>query len=341
MKSRLRLMLPPLAEMSPQSRIPWALLDRNGAVRRSGEVELQHLGHTVAARRVEAVLQPGDAIVIDVQLPPLPARRLDAAVQARVEPMALSPLEELCIAHGPARPDGSVAVAWADRSRLMAAWRMLADAGLKVDALFPLELILPDRDTGRDQPLTLPADERWQAPSPRWSLARREWQPASNTQRWHGPLRWMAAAAVLWLAGLQLYAGQLRDEVRLLERGMETAVRGAFPAISVILDPLRQARGHVDQLRLAQGRSSPDDFMPLMQATARVLGFASGHVASLHYDAGRLTLTLTEGYAPPSDETALQRNAAAERLLVQKDDAKAHVWHIARIDTVSTSEVRR
>lgn len=341
MKNRLRLMLPPLAEVSPQSRVAWALLDRNGAVRRSGEDELRHLRHVVAARRVEAVLQPEDAIVVEIPLPPLPARRLEAAVQARVEPMALSPLEDLCIAHGPARADGSVPAAWADRRRLMAAWRMLADTGLQVDALLPLALSLPDRDTDRDRPLALPADERWQGPSSRWSLARREWQPASTTRRWRSPLRWTAAAALLWLGGLQLYAGQLRDEVRSVELAMETAVRAGLPDIDVILDPLRQARSHVDRLRLAQGRSGPDDFMPLLQATARVLGFAAGHVAALHYDTGRLTLTLTEGYTPPSDETALQRNAAAERLLVQKDGAKPHVWHISRADGVSISEIRK
>lgn len=217
---------------------------------------------------------------------------------------------------------------------------MLHEAGLKLDAIVPFELALPENDPRPDMPLALPADARWLAPLPAWSLARPEWRPARPAQRWRLPLIWAAAAVLLWVAGLNLYAAQLRNEAQALRAGAEQAVRTAFPAIAAVLDPLRQARGQRDMLRAAHGMAGHDDFMPLALDAARVLNFAAGHVSVLSYGEGRLTLVLAEGYVPPADETGLRQAAAAESLTLQKDAGQAHTWHVRRIDAPADREAR-
>lgn len=342
MKQHLRIALPPLASLTPQSSIAFALFGRDGRVIRSGEQPLEQLATFVPAQHVLAILHPDDAVVVTVALPPLSAARMDAAVHSRIEPMALSELQDLCIAHGPRTPDGQVQAAWVSRRPLLEAWQRLHEARLEIKALIPFELALPPGDANPEHPLTLPADARWQAPLPNWSLARSEWRPARHSQHWRNSLVWAAAAALLWAVGLHLHAAQLRNETQALQARTEDAVRAAFPSIPAILDPLRQTHGQLEQLRLTHGVTAQDDFMPLALDTARTLDFAAGHVTSLHYGDKRLTLTLAEGYQPPADETVLQRNAAAAGLELSKDAKAPHVWHAVRNDsTAGTGQERR
>jgi general secretion pathway protein L len=341
MKNRLRLALPPLAHITPESIMAFALFDRDNRLLRSSELPLEQLAQAVPVEHVQAILHPGDAIVVTVNLPPLHAKRLDAAVQASVEPMALSDIADLCIAYGPRAADGSVCVAWTERRALLKAWRQLGDAGLKLSAIVPFDLALPADDLHPGQPLALPVDARWQAPLPRWSLARPEWRPASQTHRWRGAALWAGAAALLWLLGLQIYAAQLRSEAHALHVSTEQAVLTAFPYITVIIDPVRQARAQRDMLRLAGGEASEDDFMPLSLGAAKVLDFADGHVASLHYEQGKLTLVLAEGYTPPSNEAALHQAAAAQSLTLEKDDSAANTWHFQRAGARAARETLR
>ncbi|SHG93122.1 type II secretion system protein GspL [Pollutimonas bauzanensis] len=330
MKHPLRLALPPLARLTPESLLPFALLDHEGRLLRSGELPLNRLAAALPAGGVQAILHPGDAIVVSITLPPLPAKRFDAAVQASVEPMTLSDTADLCIAHGPRAADGSMSVAWAERRALLNAWELLAGAGLTLSAIVPHCLALPAGDPHPDLPLALPVDERWLAALPRWSLAQAQWRPASQGRRWRGAGLWAGAAALLWLIGLQGYAAQLRNETRALQAAMEQAVRKAFPAIPVVIDPVKQAQGQRDALRLARGAAGEDDFMPLALAAAATLKFTDNHVAALHYENGQLTLTLSEGYTPPGNEAVLQQSAAVHALALQKDDKLAHTWHVRR-----------
>lgn len=341
MKNQLRLALPRLAQITPESIIAFALFDRNNRLLRSGKLPLKQLAAAVPAQHVQAILDPGDAIVATVHLPPLPAKRLDEAAQASVEPMALSDIADLCIAHGPRAVDGSVCIAWTQRRPLLEAWQQLADAGLKLAAIVPFALALPEGDPYPNQPLALPVDARWQTPLPRWSLARPEWRPASQSRRWRGAGLWAGAAAMLWLLGLHIYAAQLGSEARALQVSTEQAVRTAFPSITVIIDPIQQARTQRDMLRLARGAASQDDFMPLSLGAAKVLDFADGHVASLHYEKGKLTLILAEGYMPPSNEAALHQAAAVQSLTLEKDANTAHTWYFRRADTLAARETRQ
>ncbi len=341
MKSRLRLALPPLARITPESMMAFGLFDRDDRLLRSGELTLEQLAQAVPVEHVQAILHPDDAIVATVTLPPLSAKRLEEAVQSSVEPMALSQIADLCITHGPRAADGSIQVAWTGRQALLAAWRQLGDAGLKISAIVPFALAVPENDPHPNQPLGLPVDARWRAPMPRWSLARPEWRPASQTHRWRGLAWWAGAAALLWLLGLQIYASQLRNEAIERRASMEQAIKTAFPSISVIIDPVRQARNQRDMLRRAGGAAGTDDFMTLAMGASRILDFADGHVSALHYEKGTLTLVLAEGYSPPSNEAGLHQTAAAQAMTLTKDDKDAHTWHIRPAGAQPAQEARQ
>jgi general secretion pathway protein L len=340
MKTRLRLALPPLARIAPESMMAFALFDRADRLLRSGELPLSQLSQVVPVDNVWAILHPDDAIVATITLPPLSAKRLDDAVQSSVEPMALSNLADLCIAHGPRAADGTMQVTWTESQALLEAWRQLSDAGLKISAIVPFALAIGANDPHPNQTLGLPVDERWHAPLPRWSLAKPEWRPASHTHRWRASALWAGAAVLVWLLGLQIYAGQLRNEVTTLRASTEHAIREAFPGIPVIIDPLRQARNQLDMLRLAGGSAGADDFMPLALGASRVLDFADGHVSALHYEEGKLTLVLAEGYAPPTNEAGLHQTAALHSLTLAKDDNAAHTWHFRLADVQADREAR-
>lgn len=340
MKHRLRLALPPLAQLTPHSLIAFALFDRQGRLLRSGEQPLNQLPEALPPQPAHVILHPDDTIVTIIQLPAVPSGKLTAAVQSGVEPMALDELSDLCVAHGPRQPDGSVSVVWTSRKPLLEAWRLLHEAGFDIKGFIPLPLAIPAGDPHPERPLALPVDDRWRAPLPAWSLARAEWRPASPSLHWRRALLWVMAAAGVWAVGLHLYAAQLRSEEQALRSRMEQAVLTAFPSITTLLDPLRQTQAQLDQLRQGHGLTSEDDFMPLTLDTARILGFAAGHVSSLLYEKGLLTLTLAEGYQPPTDETALQRQAAAASLVLRKDAVTPHVWQTQRQDP-ARDEVRR
>lgn len=332
MKNRLRLALPPLNELGPASPVRFAVLDRRHRLLRSGELPLNQLADNLPARSADVILHSGDAVVTAVDIPPLSASRLEAAVQARVEPMLLDDILSVCLGYGARRPDGRVPVAWSNRRELLQAWRQLEDAGLEVRSLHAFELAVAAQETDSVMPLAAFPDAWWQSELPTWSLARNEYRPSRPARRWRGALGWASLAALVWVVGLQLHASQLHSEAEALQKRMGQRVRAAFPSIPVVLDPLRQARNELAALQAAQGTRNNDDFLPLSIEAARLLGFASGRVTALRYDGSKLSLTLAQGYQPPGDELALQRAANAAGLKLEKDANNAHVWHVQRTD---------
>lgn len=328
MRQHLRLALPPLERLTLETRLAFVLVDREGRAARAGELTALELGTQLGAHPVYAILHPSDAIVAQITVPPVSSQRLGDAVAGSIEPMVLSDIEQLCVAHSPRAPDGAVTVAWATRRPLTDAWSLLADAGLDVAAFVPLELALPAGDPQRDNQLALPGGPRWLAPLPSWSLAHDSMRPTSAGGRWRKAAWWAAAAAAVWLLGLNLYASRLQGEVDALHANMRTTVTQAFPQIPIVIDPVRQAQNQLNDLRLAQGVSADDDFMPLALATAQVLDFAQSHVRALQYQDGDLELTLAEGYTPPANEAALAQAAAVQQVTLEKDSVQPHTWRI-------------
>ena len=140
----LRLQLPP-ATLDPRSNplVKFVGFDRRRQQVRQGEMPLLSLLPAFPGARYEGVLHPEDSRIAWVQLPPVPANRMQEAVLGAVEPMLLDPLEEQVIAHGPRQDTGRVMVAWASRARLRQLLLHYANAGFTLQALYPAALNLP------------------------------------------------------------------------------------------------------------------------------------------------------------------------------------------------------
>jgi general secretion pathway protein L len=142
LKTTLRIALPRLDELQPDSRVAFSLSDARGVLRH-GELPLRELAAGMPMARVAAVLHPCDATLGTTDIPPLAIHRIAAALPAVVEPLALADPDTLAIAHGRRNGQGRIPVAWTDRTRLQRAWTMLAEAGLPAEALVPAPLALP------------------------------------------------------------------------------------------------------------------------------------------------------------------------------------------------------
>jgi general secretion pathway protein L len=129
-------------------------------------------------------------------------------------------------------------------------------------------------------------------------------------------LGWGATALAVWLLGLNLYAHRIEREGQALRRDMAAQVHAAFPQLSVVLNPLQQAR----QMRDARNtRSAPvisNDFAALVAACAALLPHAGAQVERLTYQGGQLGLTWREGATLSASERETLRAQAAERSLV-------------------------
>ncbi|HEL2960288.1 MULTISPECIES: type II secretion system protein GspL [Stenotrophomonas] len=142
MSVQLRVRLPALERLRADSAVEWAQLHK-GVVLAKGRDALAVLGQRHPQAGVLACLDPQDLILLELQLPPLSGRRLQAALQGEVEAMLLDDLQEVALAHGAQAADGSVPVAWLGQQAIMQAQHLLASCGLQLQALYPTPLLLP------------------------------------------------------------------------------------------------------------------------------------------------------------------------------------------------------
>ncbi|MDF3847560.1 type II secretion system protein GspL [Achromobacter denitrificans] len=332
LKNILRLALPALADFGEDSPLPYAWFDRRGRCARQGELTLRALGHAYPQAACEAVLHPADVIATTVHIPDVARARFAAAVHSALEPLVLSDLDALAIGHGPRGADGAVPLAWAAREPVRRAWSLLNAQGLRAYALIATQTLAPDASApDASTPLRDPADPRWLAPSPSWSLAMPRLAPA-RASRWRPVWRWSAAAAVVWIAGLNGYASQLRAEADALRDGMRRQVLAAFPDLPVVLDPARQAQQGLDALQANRGAAGAGDFLPLARAAAQALPFAADKVARLTYADQSLTLQLADAGEQSqrvAETPALIQQAAALGLKLERADSD-HTWRVTR-----------
>ncbi|QIH07710.1 MULTISPECIES: type II secretion system protein GspL [unclassified Pseudomonas] len=143
--NRLRIALPPLAELGPseqpwQPQVDFARLDRASRVVETGRCPLGQLGALGKGARplpVECFLHPQDSLLTSIELPQLPAARIKAAVTCAAQALILGPLEQMHVAHGPRDSAGQVVLGWLPRERLQALGCELERAGLKLQGLYP------------------------------------------------------------------------------------------------------------------------------------------------------------------------------------------------------------
>ncbi|NWB96292.1 type II secretion system protein GspL [Pseudomonas gingeri] len=139
----LRLALPPLETLSSDSPLAFAGLDRQGKLTEQGRSSLAQLAQTHKGVAVECYLHPCDSLLASIELPNLPAARIQAAVGCAAQALILGGCESMHIVHGPRDAEGQVQVAWLQRALLERFGTLLRQSGFKLRGLYPAAFCLP------------------------------------------------------------------------------------------------------------------------------------------------------------------------------------------------------
>lgn len=337
---RLRIGLPPLDQLSAESLVRFAWLER-GVVVEEGSRSLAQLGKSRQA--ADCFLHPRDSLLTSLELPPLPAAKTAAAVACAAQALILGPVDQMQVAHGPRESDGRVQVAWVPKAGL----ERLAQLPLKLRGLYPAPYALPVGAAALDegylltreslqqgavhplgvQALEVPlveATQRWSGPVPAWGLHGRLNPP--STGGWGRALACVALAVAIWTLGLNLYAARQVEEGQRLKALMSQQVRQAFPELPVVLNPLQQAR---QQLAARQSGAADDPgqrFTRLLQLAGSHLPFMVGSVDNVSYEQGRLHVELLADSRNPTAESEWQAALAQAGFAASRDE---HGWTIA------------
>lgn len=177
-------------------------------------------------------------------------------------------------------------------------------------------------DSPRDAPVDLLPPVRTKLRSTR--LAAFDWRD----YRW--PLGLVAASVLVALLGLNVQWWLMSREQGQLVRGMQAAFRQQFPQVTSVADPLLQARRLVGELRVRDGVSGSDDFVPLVQRLGQALGpRANDALASIDYRDGALKVRFRPGLADGDAAREQIRQAGVQQglsiLFEQGRDAVATV----------------
>jgi len=137
-----------------------------------------------------------------------------------------------------------------------------------------------------------------------------------NLLAWRLPLALAAAVVLVQLLGMNVHWLLLHQEQKRLEAAQLQTLHGAFPQIQTVLDAPLQMRRQVEQLRLASGKSKPDDFLPLADRFAQAARqMPPDGLQALEYRGGSLVATLK-----PGTNTAAVRRAAGQAGLQMEED---------------------
>ncbi|WP_439683812.1 General secretion pathway protein L [Cupriavidus oxalaticus] len=157
----------------------------------------------------------------------------------------------------------------------------------------------------REPALDLAQFEFAQGRADRWNLA-----------AWRLPLALLAGIVLVQVLGMNIHWLLLRNEQQRVEAAQQQALRSAFPQTQAILDAPLQMRRQVEQLRIASGRSTPEDFLPLADRFAQAARrLPPDALQALEYRGRMLVVTLK-----PGTDIAGLRNAARQAGLQMEED---------------------
>ncbi|MFO2465988.1 type II secretion system protein GspL [Pseudomonas sp. 15FMM2] len=360
--TRLRIALPPLEQLSVESPVQFAWLDRAGQVSREGQASLVQLGKGHKALTAECFLHPRDSLLTSLQLPQLPPAKVAAAVACAAQALILGPLEQMQVVHGPRESNGQVQVGWLPKVRLEHLQRILTLAHINLRGLYPAPYALPVPPAGRltvvcieghllvrqslqqadmhplgEQALQAllsggvdlhqvqsAAPERWQGAVPGWGLHARLKRTVAGSAGWGRALGLSVLAMTVWTLGLNLYAARQVNEGQQLKARMVAQVKQAFPELPVILNPLQQAR---QQLTARQNGTADTSqgLSSLLQLAGNTMPFMVGSVETLSFEQGRLHLNLLADSRSPAAEGEWQAALAQAGFTARRD---AQEWII-------------
>ncbi|KUY97847.1 type II secretion system protein GspL [Burkholderia territorii] len=135
----------------------------------------------------------------------------------------------------------------------------------------------------------------------------------ATVKRLRVPIALAAATLGIAVIGMNLHWWKLSRERDALSAQITETLLSAFPKTTTVLDPPAQMQRQLDQLRLAAGELSPNDFLALASGLSRSMGaLPLNGIASLDYHDRRLDV----GFKPevkvdPDFPQRLARNGLA------------------------------
>lgn len=137
-----------------------------------------------------------------------------------------------------------------------------------------------------------------------------------NVRAWRLPAALVIALVVVQIIGMNAQWLTLRKEARRLETAQVDLLHAAFPNVSLVAEPVLLMRRQVEQLRMASGRSTPSDFLPLADSFARAArDLPPDALLQFDYRAGTLYVKLK-----PGTNTNALRNAVRQIGLQMEED---------------------
>ena len=182
----------------------------------------------------------------------------------------------------------------------------------------------------------------WSGTGWRWELPLAESSLQKRGVSWQRPaMAWSAIVALVWLVGLNLYADRVEDEGQALKRAMAAQVKSAFPELSVVLNPLQQARQLRDARQAGLGSVMSDDFATMVRGATLLLAQANGQVERLEYRSGQLQIAWRDGAMLKSSELESLQTTASERgIAVEADGGGLRLRVLAPEQKDSTPAIR-
>ncbi len=144
-----RIALPPLDSLTPDTELAFARLDRSGRVSHTGVSTLALLGQAAQSQAVACFLHPTDSVLTHLQLPPLSAAKTQAAVTCAAQALILGRSEQMHVAHSPRDAEGQVFLSWLPTTVLERFGEMLSRHRLKLRGLYPAPYGLPVPSAGQ------------------------------------------------------------------------------------------------------------------------------------------------------------------------------------------------
>lgn len=137
---RLRIWLPPLAELRSESRVEFDVLDAKRRIQHHGESSVAMLPKAMGC---ELVLHASDCVLLDVRLPRLTRSKLASALPSLVEERIATDVDRVHVVATERDPDGVAVAAVVDRAMLSRALDVFKRAGRPVVSALAHPLALP------------------------------------------------------------------------------------------------------------------------------------------------------------------------------------------------------
>ena len=168
------------------------------------------------------------------------------------------------------------------------------------------------------------------APQHRSSLALGKLGRQLRSPAW-AQARWgLLALVVLQLVGLNVMAWQQQRALTDKKAGLDALLRSTHPQVRAVLDAPLQMQRETAALRVAAGVPGPDDFEPMLAATAAAWPDGQPPSAQLRFEPGRLSLAASGWPAPQIAQLRSRLMAsgwavdnADGRLVIQRGNAKS------------------